>query len=172
MQTRTTIYYCHRAATSWPGLVINDPLLEPLIAADNDTARDAVVESIVRRAEPLIQSIIGRYRGRLPPEVLEDIRSTVTLRILRRLRDVPGSEGMAIASLDDFVAHELLSAGQWFLSLLSVAAGLIAAAIAWRVPYIQELEAQPADGETADVAPSEADESPTPRGPLPHGPPP
>lgn len=104
MQTRTSIYYCHRAATSWPGLVINDPLLEPLIAADNDTARDAVVESIVRRAEPLIQSIIGRYRGRLPPEVLEDIRSTVTLRILRRLRDLPGSEGTAIASLDDFVA--------------------------------------------------------------------
>ena len=85
-------------------LVINDPLLGPLIAAEDDTARDAAVERIVQRAEPLIQAIIGRYRGTLPQEVLDDVRSTVMLRILRRLRDVPGSEGAAVASIDDYVA--------------------------------------------------------------------
>ncbi len=84
--------------------MINDPLLGPLIAAESDTARDAAVERIVQRAEPLIQAIIGRYRGVLPPEVLDDIRSTVMLRILRRLRDLPGSEGAAIENIDDFVA--------------------------------------------------------------------
>lgn len=85
-------------------VVINDPLLGPLIAAGNDAARDAAVERIVQRAEPLIEAIIGRYRGMLSPEVLDDIHSTVILRILRRLRDVPASEAAAIESVDDFVA--------------------------------------------------------------------
>ncbi|HXE99825.1 MAG TPA: cation-translocating P-type ATPase [Solirubrobacterales bacterium] len=75
---------------------------------------------------------------------------------------------LAAGPVREFFDLELLSAGQWFLSLLSVAAGLITAAIAWRVPYIQELESPPADGQTAEVEPSEADQSPTPRGPLPH----
>jgi hypothetical protein len=41
----------------------------------------------------------------------------------------------------DFFDLELLSAGQWFLALLSVAAGLALAGLAWRLPYIQRLEA-------------------------------
>ena len=84
--------------------MINDPLLGPLIAAESDAARDAVVERIIQKAEPMIQAIIGRYRSMLPLEVLDDIRSTVILRILRRLREVPGSEGAAVASIGDFVA--------------------------------------------------------------------
>jgi len=48
-----------------------------------------------------------------------------------------------------------------------VAAGLVIAAIAWRLPYIQELEAPAADEQTPDATTSEADESPTPRAPLP-----
>ena len=41
----------------------------------------------------------------------------------------------------DFFDLQLLSAGQWFLCLLMVAAGLVVAALAWRLPYIQALEA-------------------------------
>src|ERR687891_1221545 len=49
--------------------------------------------------------------------------------------------GLAAEPVRDFFELELLSAGQWFLCLLSVAAGLVAAAAAWRIPYIQRLEA-------------------------------
>jgi hypothetical protein len=52
----------------------------------------------------------------------------------------------------EFFNLELLSAGQWFLSLISVAVGLVLAAVAWRLPYIQELEA-PAEGAGDTKAP-------------------
>ena len=48
---------------------------------------------------------------------------------------------LAIAPLRDFFDLVILSAGQWFLALLAVAAGLVLAAVAWRIPYIQHLEA-------------------------------
>ena len=47
---------------------------------------------------------------------------------------------LAAGPVREFFDLELLSAGQWFLSLLSVAAGLLVAALAWRLPYIQGLE--------------------------------
>jgi magnesium-transporting ATPase (P-type) len=49
--------------------------------------------------------------------------------------------GLAAEPVRDFFDLELLSAGQWFLCLLSAAAGLLTAAAAWRIPYIQRLEA-------------------------------
>ncbi len=48
---------------------------------------------------------------------------------------------LAAAPVREFFDLELLSAGQWFLCLLSVAVGLVLAAVAWRLPYIQALEA-------------------------------
>jgi magnesium-transporting ATPase (P-type) len=53
--------------------------------------------------------------------------------------------GLAAGPVRDFFDLELLSAGQWFLSLASVAAGLVIAAAAWRIPYIQRLEAPDAE---------------------------
>ncbi len=53
---------------------------------------------------------------------------------------------LAAAPVREFFDLELLSAGQWFLCLISVALGLVLAAAAWRLPYIQELEA-PAEPE-------------------------
>ncbi len=53
---------------------------------------------------------------------------------------------LATAPVRSFFDLELLSAGQWFLCLTCVAAGLVVAALAWRLPYIQMLEA-PAAGE-------------------------
>jgi cation-transporting ATPase E len=47
---------------------------------------------------------------------------------------------LAAAPVRSFFDLELLSAGRWFLSLLSVAVGLLVAAALWRLPYIQRLE--------------------------------
>ena len=56
---------------------------------------------------------------------------------------------LAAGPVRDFFELELLSSGQWFLSLACVAAGLLLAALAWRLPYIQRLEvdagAEPAE---------------------------
>ncbi|MFI5025699.1 MAG: cation-translocating P-type ATPase [Solirubrobacterales bacterium] len=51
---------------------------------------------------------------------------------------------MAAPPVRDFFELELLTAGQWFLALASVATGLLVAAAGWRLPYIQHLEV---DGE-------------------------
>jgi cation-transporting ATPase E len=50
---------------------------------------------------------------------------------------------LAAGPVRSFFDLQLLSAGQWFLCLLNVAAGLVVAALAWRLPYIQALEASP-----------------------------
>ncbi len=49
--------------------------------------------------------------------------------------------GLAAAPVRDFFGLSLLSAGQWFLALLSAAVGLVIASLLWRLPYIQRLEA-------------------------------
>jgi P-type E1-E2 ATPase len=74
---------------------------------------------------------------------------------------------LAAAPVREFFDLELLSAGQWFLSLLSVAVGLLIAAATWRIPYVQRMEAEevpdsgdvplpthnPKTGETPAIAP-------------------
>ena len=55
---------------------------------------------------------------------------------------------LAAGPVRDFFELDLLSAGQWFLSLASVAAGLVVASALWRLPYIQRLEMP--DGAEAD----------------------
>jgi magnesium-transporting ATPase (P-type) len=52
---------------------------------------------------------------------------------------------LAAAPVREFFELELLSAGQWFLALLSVAVGLITASLLWRLPVIQHLEEPAAD---------------------------
>ena len=48
--------------------------------------------------------------------------------------------GLAAGPVRDFFEMTLLSAGEWFLALLSAAAGLVLASAIWRLPYIQALE--------------------------------
>jgi cation-transporting ATPase E len=60
---------------------------------------------------------------------------------------------LAAGPVREFFDLELLSAGQWFLSLACVALGLIIAALAWRLPYIQQLEEGPDIG-TVDEGPA------------------
>jgi magnesium-transporting ATPase (P-type) len=59
----------------------------------------------------------------------------------------------ALAPVRDFFELEMLSSGQWFLSLLAVAIGLLVAAAGWRLPYIQHLE-QPEGEERDDGVPA------------------
>jgi cation-transporting P-type ATPase E len=47
---------------------------------------------------------------------------------------------LALEPLRQFFELELLSAGQWFVCMVSVAVGLLVASALWRVPYIQRLE--------------------------------
>src|SRR6266511_4419515 len=63
---------------------------------------------------------------------------------------------LAAGPVRDFFDLELLSAGQWFLCMLSVAAGLVLAAVAWRLPYVQALEApaEPAPPLTTAAGPT------------------
>jgi magnesium-transporting ATPase (P-type) len=58
---------------------------------------------------------------------------------------------LAAAPVRDFFDLVLLSAGQWFLALASVAIGLVLAAVGWRLPYIQQLEI---DGSPDDDGPA------------------
>ena len=60
----------------------------------------------------------------------------------------------AMAPVREFFELELLSAAQWFLSLLAVAAGLLVAAAGWRLPYVQHLEAQDGQPEADDGIPA------------------
>ncbi|MCB0866723.1 MAG: HAD-IC family P-type ATPase [Solirubrobacterales bacterium] len=50
---------------------------------------------------------------------------------------------LAAAPVRHFFELDLLNAGQWFLCLASVAAGLVVASALWRLPFIQGLEAGP-----------------------------
>ena len=70
---------------------------------------------------------------------------------------------LAAAPVRDFFDLELLSAGQWFLSLASVAAGLVAASALWRLPFIQQLEADPGTAEPGTDADGPAMPEPTHR---------
>jgi RNA polymerase sigma factor (sigma-70 family) len=84
-----------------PGLS-SDTLLALLTAAGDDATRDAAVERLVEVAQPRVAAIAARYRAILEPEVLDDVRSTVMLRIVGRLRNVAAGE--PIGSFDGFVA--------------------------------------------------------------------
>jgi magnesium-transporting ATPase (P-type) len=56
---------------------------------------------------------------------------------------------LAAEPVRDFFDLVILSAGQWFLAMLSAAAGLVLASVVWRLPMIQRLEEpdQPAEPE-------------------------
>ncbi len=61
---------------------------------------------------------------------------------------------LAIEPVRTFFELEILTAGNWFLALLSVALGLLVAAAGWRLPYIQELEAPEGEAQPDDGVPA------------------
>jgi hypothetical protein len=60
---------------------------------------------------------------------------------------------LAIEPVRTFFELEILTAGNWFLALLSVALGLLVAAAGWRLPYIQELEEPEGEAQPDDDVP-------------------
>jgi len=50
---------------------------------------------------------------------------------------------LAIGPLRSFFEMDLLSSAQWFLALLSAAAGLTIASVLWKLPLIETWEAAP-----------------------------
>ena len=62
---------------------------------------------------------------------------------------------LALDPVRDFFELAQLSGGQWFLALAAAAAGLLLAAVAWRIPYIQQLEVDgPVESEEGVPAPT------------------
>jgi magnesium-transporting ATPase (P-type) len=58
---------------------------------------------------------------------------------------------LAVEPLRHFFELELLSAGQWFVCMLSVAIGLLAASALWRLPYVQRLELPASEARAAEA---------------------
>jgi hypothetical protein len=86
------------------GPTTHDPLLSPLLAAQDAEARDCAIETlIVQHAQPVIRAILGQFRG-VGPEDLDDVSSTVALRLVCKLRQVDAAEEKGISRLRDFVA--------------------------------------------------------------------
>jgi hypothetical protein len=82
-----------------------DPLLAPLLAAADAEAREGAIEGlVVQHAQPVVRAILGRFRKGIGPEDLEDVSSTVALRLVRRLQSVGAGGEHGIQRLRDFVA--------------------------------------------------------------------
>ena len=61
---------------------------------------------------------------------------------------------LAIAPVREFFEMALLSGGQWFLALLSAAAGLVLASVLWHLPQIERLEETAPRGEGEEAGPT------------------
>jgi hypothetical protein len=66
----------------------------------------------------------------------------------------------ALTPVRDFFELAQLTAGQWFLSLVAVAAGLVIAGLGWRLPQIQALDA-PLDAPVAETPQPQRGPEPT-----------
>jgi len=86
----------------------NDPILEPLITARDDAARDAEIARLVSDvAAPVIETVLSRqlrtewvYRS----EAMEDLRAAVNLRVVRKLRALARVPEEAVERFRDYVA--------------------------------------------------------------------
>jgi len=83
----------------------NDPLLRPLIEAESEEARrDAVERLIVDHVRPVVTVVLARHARSDQGIEVDDLESSVVLRIIERLQQVPFDESAAIASVRDFAA--------------------------------------------------------------------
>lgn len=83
-----------------------DPSLESLAAARGEQVDREIEFLILRVAQPLILSILSRYKGSrvgLAPQDIDDLTSTVHLRLVAKLRSLPGA-AEPIANFERYVA--------------------------------------------------------------------
>ena len=85
---------------------MNDPLLDRLAAAPDAATADAIVETLVLRAAPVMESVAAYYRRRgvLAGHDLDDVLSTVRVKLLVKLRRIAAGERHEIGSFDGYVA--------------------------------------------------------------------
>jgi hypothetical protein len=82
-----------------------DPLLEPLLAArDRETRDEALGMLLTQHADPVIRRGLRHRFGASPSPEIEDIRSSVIVRLLNRLERVDDPEADRIESFADYVA--------------------------------------------------------------------
>lgn len=93
----------------------NDPVLGPLIEAEEEEVRESVIASIATRARDVAQRVLRRFHGQIAREDAADVASTVMLRFVRRLRELTAAEPVPIGNIDDFVATLTYNASYDFL---------------------------------------------------------
>jgi len=82
-----------------------DPLLEPLLELHDRAARDKVLASLLtQHADPVIRRGLRHRFGPAQSPEIEDIRSSVIVRLLNRLERVDDPEADHIESFVDYVA--------------------------------------------------------------------
>ena len=83
-----------------------DPCLESLAAARGEQVDCEIEFLILRVAQPLIGSILSRFKGLgagLAPQDVDDLTSTIHLRLVAKLRTLPGATE-PIAAFEKYVA--------------------------------------------------------------------
>lgn len=83
-----------------------DPRLERLFAAHGEQVDREIEFLILEVAQPLVASILSRYKGPgagLAPHEFDDLTSTVHLRLVAKLRTLPGAAD-PIAEFERYVA--------------------------------------------------------------------
>ncbi len=88
-------------------IALNDCRLEALIRADG-SARERALEQLLIEAEPIVDAILSRYarpRSVLSREDAEDVRATIHLRLMLKLRQVSRTPEEAVRNLRGYVAR-------------------------------------------------------------------
>ena len=82
----------------------NDPLLAPLLEADDERYPAEVERILAAHVRPLLARLLGRYAAVLTEEDAEDVAATVDLRVLEKLRRVREWPGEAVQDFAGYVA--------------------------------------------------------------------
>src|SRR2546423_9587833 len=85
---------------------MTDPLLDRLATARDAATSDTIMEELLERAQPVIKSVAAYYRRRalLKGDELDDVLSTVRLRLVTKLRRIAAGQPAPIESFDRYVA--------------------------------------------------------------------
>ena len=100
-------------------VILNDPLLEPLIRAACDAEREAEIERlIVAYIQPLAARILARYSRHewaIARHDVEDVLAGVTFRMVVKLRAVAESADEAVLQLESYVRTLTFNAANHYL---------------------------------------------------------
>lgn len=84
-------------------MALNDPLLTPLLEANDAASRQQALEIVLlERVQPVVARVLGSYRAAVG-EDNDDLAANINVRLIRRLQRLAGSLEV-IEHLDDYVA--------------------------------------------------------------------